>query len=274
MTAEGRWFRLNTTWSQSDWLAALSPAARLAWVELLGHVKAHGFDGKLRSVTRNAVSRMYNIPAEDVGAMLEAAQEHGAITIEEGELCVVKWGEYQGDPTGAERVKRYREKKNKLRVTTVTLTPVTATETETETELQVAKATLSSSGKPNVDPGRNGAAVREVFDYWREKTGHKDCLLTTDRKTKIQSRLRVFTVEQLKRAIDAASVDSFLQGDNDRGKRFDYPETIFKNDASAEKWMHAANGARAGPNGKYGTMDKPAIYSGPPPRGLDGKLLS
>lgn len=135
MISGGRWFRLNTTWSQSEWIAALSPAARLAWVELLGHVKAHGYDGRLKEVTRYTVSRMYNIPADDVGAMMDAAQTHGAMVIEAGELRITKWREYQGDPTGAARVKRLRERNAEKREDThVTRYNRVVTPTETETE--------------------------------------------------------------------------------------------------------------------------------------------
>lgn len=137
MPDAARWFRVNTTWSQSEWLADLPPASRLAWIELLGYVKAHGYDGKARAVSPSVFGRMYGIPAKDVQALLDAALADGALRADDGSWTITGWTAHQGDPTGAQRVRRYRERKEKeAQVTDVTRYDrvVTATETETETE--------------------------------------------------------------------------------------------------------------------------------------------
>jgi hypothetical protein len=137
----GRWFRLNTTWSQSEWLAALPPAARLAWVEVLGHVKAHGFDGRVRAVAPAVFGRMVGIDAADVRLLLDAACADGAMVCADGEWTVSGWQRHQGDPTGKDRIRRYRDRQVKRDVTGVTRYDryVTATETETETETEKEK---------------------------------------------------------------------------------------------------------------------------------------
>jgi hypothetical protein len=131
VTGSGRWFRLNTTWSQSEWLAALSPAARLTWVELLGYVKAHGYDGRVRSASPLVFGRMVGIPAESVTELLDAAQADGALLIEDGHWIITGWKDHQGDHTAGERMQRYRKKKepkkpdSELRVTERNVTVAT-----------------------------------------------------------------------------------------------------------------------------------------------------
>lgn len=79
--------------------------------------------------------------------------------------------------------------------------------------------------------------MKEVFEHWRETSGHARADLTSDRKTKIRARLKRFSVDDLKRAIDGACANPFYLGDNDRGQRYDFPETIFKSDSATEKHM-------------------------------------
>jgi hypothetical protein len=235
----GRWFRLNTTWSQSEWLAELPPASRLAWVELLSYVKAHGFDGKVRSVSPVVFGRMVGIEPADIKRLLAAADADGALIIDGDDWTLTGWQAHQGDPTAKHRMRRYREKQNTEDVTPVTRNDrsVTPTETETETELlEDANASLSGSDKPNAD------GVREVFEHWRETSGHTTAKLTKDRKAKIQTRLGTFSPPELKKAITNACNDPFYRGDNDRGKRYDWIETLLKNDAAVDRHLNARDG--------------------------------
>lgn len=96
MAAGGRWFRVDTTWSQSEWLAVLSPASRLAWIELLGYVKAHGYDGKVRATPSAVLGRMFAVAEGDVSAMLVAAMTYGAIDCEGEDWKISGWAESQG----------------------------------------------------------------------------------------------------------------------------------------------------------------------------------
>ena len=162
MSAAGRWFRVNTTWSQSEWLAVLPPASRLAWIELLSHVKAHGYDGRVRAVAAAVFGRMVGIDAADVQALLDAAQADGALLLEGGEWVITGWMEHQGDPTAKTRMRRYREKQD---VTDVTRNnrSVTPTETETKTE-----------EPPLVPPdGGNGAGEDKPAEPKEEKRAQK-----------------------------------------------------------------------------------------------------
>lgn len=169
--ASGRWFRVNTTWSQSDWLAALSPAGRLAWIELLSYTKAHGFDGKVKQVTRFVFGRTHGIPAEDVSAMLEAAEQDEAIRIEGDYWIITGWPEHQGDPTGAERLRRHRQRKEgNGDATPVTRYDRFVTPTKTGTSTEPSKRKNPSGSKEKVSTlGR-----KRVPEGWVPNEGHHE----------------------------------------------------------------------------------------------------
>lgn len=153
MARGGRWFRVNTTWSQSEWIACLAPAARLAWIELLGYVKAHGYDGKVRSVSTQVFARMVGIDPVDITAMLEAAVADDALTHADGEWIICGWKEHQGDPTGRDRVERHRQKKadsNGGNALQPFVTP-TETETETSTETKTDTSVISLSARDSIE---------------------------------------------------------------------------------------------------------------------------
>jgi len=144
-----RWIRLDTTWSQSEWLADLEPEQRLVWVELLCYAKAHGTDGRVKASTV-ALRRVTGVTRDGVDKLVTAAIRHGALEVEDGLWVLTGWKTYQGDATSAERSKRYREKGQQLTpfVTTRSVTPVTrddtpVTPTETETEKKHTRAKRS-----------------------------------------------------------------------------------------------------------------------------------
>lgn len=91
------------------------------------------------------------------------------------------------------------------------------------------------SGAPSV------AEVRAVLKGCERVTG-RALKLTDGRDRKIRARLREgYTVEQLVRAMENATADPFYRGDNDRGKRYDRPETVFKTAEAVE--MHLESGS-------------------------------
>lgn len=107
--ADRRWLRLDAGWQDSEWVADLSCGGRLAWVSLLGHVKVAGVRGQVRALAPSVAGRRWDIPAEDVAAMLAAAQADGALVIEDGDWIVTGWARYQEpDPSNAERKRRWR----------------------------------------------------------------------------------------------------------------------------------------------------------------------
>jgi len=133
-----RWLRIDTTWSQSEWLAELEPECRLVWIELLCYTKAHGTDGRVKA-GHVALRRVTGVTRDVVAKLVTAAIEHGALEFDDGMWVVTGWQKYQGDPTSAERSRRYRQgrQQDTKTVTSRSVTrvdrDVTPTETETET---------------------------------------------------------------------------------------------------------------------------------------------
>jgi hypothetical protein len=78
-----------------------------------------------------------------------------------------------------------------------------------------------------LDPER--ALVMEVFDHWRAACRHPNARFDARRFDLIKARLRTFTADELKQAIDGASVAAFVDS---TGKRHDRLGLIFE---SAER---------------------------------------
>jgi hypothetical protein len=96
----------------------------------------------------------------------------------------------------------------------------------------IATATAIAKEVPTTSVG----VVSEIFEHWvaaRSKRGHS---LTPGRRERIQTRLREFSVEQLKRAIDGVANDDW----EDRPKHDDLT-IIFKNGEQVEKFLELAD---------------------------------
>lgn len=83
--------------------------------------------------------------------------------------------------------------------------------------------------------------IQDVFDYWKNVSGHATARLLEGRRRKIRARLKVYTVRELKTAISAGCGDPFFQGENDRGKRYDWIETLLKSDEAVERHLESAD---------------------------------
>jgi hypothetical protein len=110
MSLESRWFRLNVGWWETDWISVLSAEAQLAWIKFLGRVKTHGYGGTLGKVNTALLARQWMQGEESILQMLKAAKIEGAIVDDGDSWTVPKWAVYQGDPTNAERQRRFKER--------------------------------------------------------------------------------------------------------------------------------------------------------------------
>ena len=93
------------------------------------------------------------------------------------------------------------------------------------------------AGKETTLSGRTPDPVQQVFQHWQSVSGHQRSTLTKDRRAKIKARLQSYSAEDLCSAIENACADPFMQGDNDRQTRYDFPETILKTDAKVDQWL-------------------------------------
>lgn len=78
------------------------------------------------------------------------------------------------------------------------------------------------------DPARE--QIIAIFDYWRERCHHENARFDGKRFDLIKSRLRDFSSDELRMAIDGAAVDAYV--DPRTGKRHDRLGLVFE---SAER---------------------------------------
>lgn len=156
--SKSRWIRLNIDWHTSDWLVVLSAESRLAWVQLLCHMKAQGYAGRCKAINPLVAERMWFVNEPSIRQMLQAAEQSGALIVADGAWEIPKWKEFQGDETNSKRQSEFKQR-NKVTVGNGEVTEVTPTETETETE------TKEKINKKNFVPPTQG----EVLEYANER---------------------------------------------------------------------------------------------------------
>lgn len=121
--------------------------------------------------------------------------------------------------------------------------PEVEVEVEREVEVEVeVNPLVREDADPDLDTGETIKVLHQHFNAVR---GGKPLKLTTERRTKYRTRLKTFTPAEIVTAIDNALSDPFYRGENDRNTRFDFPETVLKNDAAVDR--HLARGEKRDP---------------------------
>lgn len=86
------------------------------------------------------------------------------------------------------------------------------------------------------------ANVRLIFDYWVSVMGkNAKTKFSDERKRKIKQRLKSFTADQIKLAIDGCSRSDWHMGDNPQEAIYDDIELICRNDTNLEKFIAMAH---------------------------------
>ena len=106
--SESRWIRVNVDWDDSPWLDVLSAESQLAWIKLLCLVKKEGTGGRVKAKEPAVAAKRWGVGTEHVTKLLRAAQDDGALLIEDGCWVLQNWCKYQDN--SAERMRRYRER--------------------------------------------------------------------------------------------------------------------------------------------------------------------
>lgn len=252
-----KWLRLDISWSTSDWLCVLSAEARLAWVELLCYVKAYGTAGRARAKSPEAFARMIYVGEEAVRQLLKAAEMHGALSVVEGDWLIVKWREYQGDESNAERQARFRENQ------------------------KARSDATESNGSNALRPLRNGSNddtdVDVDVDVDKKPSKKKACEATPDFVDESSKRIIAYLNQQAGRGFDPAGgnckqlrarvreagatgaaafeadarrvIDRKVAdwGDSPKMRGYLRPETLF----NSEKWPTYREEIRSGPGGRH-----------------------
>ena len=192
MTDSIRWFRLYAEIVDDEKLRLLAFEDRWHYIAILA-CKAQGIVDDAGPLLHRKMSVKLGLATRDFDAAIARLAEVGLI---DGEtLQPLAWDRRQyrsdHDPTGAERLRRFREKKRETDVQRVTdalrngrVTPSeTETETETETEKERGRASRLPAGFPDEGaiewceqkrPDLRAGEVAEKFrDYWTGVPGQR-----------------------------------------------------------------------------------------------------
>lgn len=82
--------------------------------------------------------------------------------------------------------------------------------------------------------------VVNVFSYWQTIFDHPKAKLDNKRKQKIEKALKLYSMDDLKKAIDGCSKSKFHLGMNDSGTKYDGIELIFRDAEHVEKFIALA----------------------------------
>ena len=116
---------------------------------------------------------------------------------------------------------------------------VTDSVTQTVTSLDTRKEVSSEVSKEEsslVELDRE-KPVRLIFDYWRETMRHPRAVLDDKRRRAISARLKHYSVEDIKRAIDGCKASDWHQGNNPNGTKHDDIELICRDAKRVEGFM-------------------------------------
>lgn len=88
-------------------------------------------------------------------------------------------------------------------------------------------------------PDKPAATISAIFEHWRTVRGKGRAQLTDNRRRKIQARLKRFTPDELRAAIDAVALDPW-----DERHRYDDLTVLLRNDEQVERFLELADRVR------------------------------
>lgn len=93
-----------------------------------------------------------------------------------------------------------------------------------------------------VDAGDVAPKVRQVLEYWKEKTEQPKARLLPERRACVAARMRQgFTVEDLCKAVDGLASSDFHMGRNDPTKVHNDIRLVCRNGSNVERFMAMAD---------------------------------
>ena len=104
-----------------------------------------------------------------------------------------------------------------------------------ETQVRLGKGSLGKERIDNILVASNEA--NQIIEYFNSLFGTK-YRVTPDRSKKIKLRLKTYSTEEVKSAIDNLSKSKFHNGDNDRSWKADI-DFLIRNDEQIDKFLNA-----------------------------------
>jgi uncharacterized protein YdaU (DUF1376 family) len=131
----------------------------------------------------------------------------------------------------ARKQKADKRKQSRKGVGEQNLTPV-------EQPLKYVEQTMNHEPLTINNKETNPERVIEVFEYWQSVMNTDKSKLTDSRRSKIKTRLKNYSVEDLKKAIDGCARSSFHMGSNDNGALHNDLTLIFRSDEKIEYFQN------------------------------------
>lgn len=100
-----------------------------------------------------------------------------------------------------------------------------------------------SRGETEAEKRREETPAKAVFVYWQSVMSKQQSRFTVNRKNKINTRLKNYSEEQIKKAIDGCKRSKFHMGKNDQRTEYNGIEHICRNDEKVEYFMNIGNRA-------------------------------
>lgn len=89
---------------------------------------------------------------------------------------------------------------------------------------------------------KHDGSVSEIFAYWQSAMNSPRSKLGADKKKKILTALKTYSIEEIKKAILGCAMTPFNMGDNDRQTKYNGLELILRNSEKIDKFIsHADN---------------------------------
>ncbi|MCX7119893.1 MAG: hypothetical protein NTZ86_08565 [Legionellales bacterium] len=82
------------------------------------------------------------------------------------------------------------------------------------------------------------ASTQELFNYWQITMNHPRAKFDANRKRKVAQALKLYSFEDLKKAIDGCSLTPYNMGKNEGGHVYDDISLIFRDADHIERFMN------------------------------------
>jgi hypothetical protein len=100
---DSSWARFDVVFFRREWLEGTTPSMRLAWAEIVLYVKATAPSQKkpnrATSLSARTCSRMWEIPVEEIEALLSLAIESGQLKVDGGSWVVTELSPFVSEKT-------------------------------------------------------------------------------------------------------------------------------------------------------------------------------